>query len=288
MLLLLILFTGHLFYLELMTQQKKALGRNAFFMASPTSSSMNADCFAHDILLLLQSGADYSPRFVFQSYSAYTPALLKKNAEHFLYENAPDYLFCGNQEIDGRLPSSLDSPSLLQILNNYQVFATGKTLKNTVLKKRKTKPQPPELRELSTVSCAFHSPIPVPASSRLIWMTAEIRQTLPGLLLKYAVRPVAVNVHLTLDNGETLVHRIIPTCSQVPFLISPYLDKWENLSSLFANHSPRVVQISFSPIFRFANFDRENWERKVGKLAYEDKINVHFFESGVPSDHKGD
>jgi hypothetical protein len=63
-------------------------------------------------------GCKFSPRPMFQSYSAYTPKLAEANLR-FYQNTPPDYVLIGLRHIDGHLGAMEDGPSLLEILSKW-------------------------------------------------------------------------------------------------------------------------------------------------------------------------
>ena len=67
-------------------REQKTFGKS---FDSGSRSAVTADYFTFDVSSIV-STVKYRPRMVIQSYSAYTPGLLQKNAFHFEYATAPD------------------------------------------------------------------------------------------------------------------------------------------------------------------------------------------------------
>ncbi len=63
----------------------------------------------------------WNPRPIFQSYSAYSPALLKINQNHFFSKVAPDNVIFQLHVIDGRLPSAEDGLSQFELIRGYKL-----------------------------------------------------------------------------------------------------------------------------------------------------------------------
>src|SRR6202040_4372562 len=62
---------------------------------------------------------EWNPRPIIQSYSAYTPALVRLNEQHLRGPDAPEWVLFDLQSIDGRLPSLDDGLSWPALLDNY-------------------------------------------------------------------------------------------------------------------------------------------------------------------------
>ena len=78
------------------------------------------DLLMTDQGIVLAMGLHYDPRPVFQSYSAYTPELARRNEAHFANANAPRFVILKMQPIDGRLPMQEDGLALTMLLRRYR------------------------------------------------------------------------------------------------------------------------------------------------------------------------
>ncbi|MBO4646649.1 MAG: hypothetical protein J5806_00660, partial [Lentisphaeria bacterium] len=233
----------------------------------------SADCFSHDIRPLLNSNMRYSPRLVFQSYSAYTPLLLAWNAAHFEYDSGPDCVFYGVQEIDGKLPSAFDSLALLRIVNNYEPVPGTK-----LLRKKKHRPAAARLTENGTIRSGFYRKIDLPRNAPYIWATVEIQDSPAGFVLKTLVKPAAVLIRLELDDGRIAEHRIIPENCGVPFLLSPYLPSWDQVDALLEAKEqklPGVASFSVCPVFYRDGSGYRG--RGLGEWFFRKAITVRFY-----------
>ena len=86
----------------------------------------SADVFTSSISALVANGVQYRPRPIPQSYSTYTQAL--QGANEAFYANqaiSPEYVVLDVGDIDGRLPISLDSPALRQVMRHYRFSHRG-------------------------------------------------------------------------------------------------------------------------------------------------------------------
>ena len=271
------------FYLPRLEQTDDSIAR--FRKQKPLSADdavlagASADCFSHDIRPLFQAGMRYSPRLVFQSYTAYTPLLLRKNASHFEYDSGPDYIFYGEQELDMVLPAAGDSLALLQLMNNYEPVP-GRPL----LRKKACRPPTVRLKEIGTVDAKVNRWVELPQGERPIWVSIDFRDSVIGSLMKFAVRPAAVMIRLDLEDKRVVIHKIIPENCVVPFLVSPYLQSWAELDSLLAKERklPRVIRFSVHPVFHLRS---KHWDREIGKIFFKRQITVRFY-SPEPSPEK--
>lgn len=97
--------------------QALAMIRNANPLPAELSGSVDVIGFEQSIVLA--HGLDYRPRPVFQSYSAYTAGLARRNAAHFAGTRAPDHVLLAIEPIDGRLAMIEDAPSWLPLWTRY-------------------------------------------------------------------------------------------------------------------------------------------------------------------------
>ena len=70
---------------------------------------------------VLREHLNYRPRPVFQSYSAYTPALLRRNLQFYEKKKAPRFIFARLQSVDERYPAQDDSLLLEELPRRYEI-----------------------------------------------------------------------------------------------------------------------------------------------------------------------
>ena len=85
----------------------------------------SVDVYSYEQSALLSRGYDWGPRPVFQSYSAYTPELIRINEQHLRGTEAPDHIVFQLETIDDRLPTLDDGLSWPAMLDNYRVAAVS-------------------------------------------------------------------------------------------------------------------------------------------------------------------
>ena len=72
------------------------------------------------------NGLDLSPRPIFQSYSAYTPALEQLNLRAYQSGRAPDFFLWGDDRVDDRYPGQDDALLIAALPPHYEpLFPEG-------------------------------------------------------------------------------------------------------------------------------------------------------------------
>ncbi len=173
--------------------------------------------------IVLASGLDYAPRPVIQSYCAFTPALLRLNADHFSGDAAPaNVLFTIVDAIDGRVPAMDDSLCLPVLLARYDVV--GSAAEHLVLARRE-RAHAVRMEPLATRRVRFGETIavePVPPAVG-IWAEFDIAPTLLGRAASFLYRPPILRLALRLADGSVGSFRLVPGIASAGFLLSPLL-----------------------------------------------------------------
>ncbi len=90
----------------------------------------SVDVFPSKLIVGFAHGLEMRPRPILQSYAAFTPALIERDAQHFRNTKAPDHVLISVGEIDGRLPTLEDSRAWFELLSNYDLTdSSGELLK---------------------------------------------------------------------------------------------------------------------------------------------------------------
>ncbi|MDD3179134.1 MAG: hypothetical protein PHQ04_02155 [Opitutaceae bacterium] len=181
------------------------------------------DVYNYDQGAALLNGLCYTPRPVFQSYSAYTPRLMAKNLGFYQSEGAPDYLLCNFQSIDGRYPSTDDATLLVELPRSYApVLEEGDYL---LLQKRRPLPTQRLARKpLLAQSLALGEELTLPpVRDQAVWLQATCRLTTLGRLRALLYKPPLLNMTVTDDRGVQTNWRMLPRVAEEGFLLAPLL-----------------------------------------------------------------
>jgi hypothetical protein len=142
----------------------------------------------------------WRPRPVFQSYSAYTPALDQMNAAHLDGRDTADHIIMQWGDIDDRHPLLDDTASWRALFDKYDPEIRRTDF--LVLKHRVTsRYRDPQL--LGSVTATWYSDVSVPNSepAGLTMMRAELNRGLYGVLLGALFRNSPVYLHATCASG---------------------------------------------------------------------------------------
>lgn len=182
------------------------------------------DVYNWDQADVLAHGLDYSPRPIFQSYSAYTPGLIDRNAESLAGPKAPDFVLFALQAIDNRLPALEDGKSWPLLWSRYDAVSLVST--HALLQRRVRSDRPIVWGEESASTIGWEEPLALSTSGAgaCVWAVVEIKANLAGRLLSTAFKAPGVEIDLKLADGGTVRRRFIPGMSRTGFLLSPYVE----------------------------------------------------------------
>ena len=191
-----------------------------------------SDIYSYGQSALIASGNQWNPRPVFQSYSAYTPALAEMNNAHLSGEGAPDNLFFAVQPIDGRFPALEDGLSWPTILQNYR--PAGFAGEYLILKKQSASPvvlpQPP-----IKAQHALGEIVAVPPGSGPMFARIKFRKSIVGKIADLALKSAKLRLWVMLDDGTVSQYRLIAGMTETGFLISPLVGSAADFAQLYSN-----------------------------------------------------
>lgn len=209
------------------------LPRIAAAVGSASVAALNYD---QDVAIL--NGLNYIPQPVFQSYSAYTPELQSLNTAFFESDRAPEFVLWRIRTIDERYPTIDDGSVVLRIMDAYTPVVREQGF---VLWRRRV-PAPYSLAEPREQTAAFDQWIPVPAEPT--WATIELRPSAWGTLKNFLWSYPIIMCDMRLDNGWTVLNRLLPGNAQYGFVLSPLLDNGALLYPRDGSHRPpRVIAV---------------------------------------------
>jgi hypothetical protein len=199
--------------------------------------------------VVLLNGFNWRPRPVFQSYTAYTPALLRLNADFFRSDAAPDYLLIALSTVDDRLGATEDSLALLEILRRYEPVLAEKefVLFRRVPPGEETAPPRPEVVCRRTVHFGEDvSLADVPGEYQ--FLSLHISPSARGRLWGVLFKRDRLYLELRTASGATLRRRLVPAMAGEGFLINPLVDNTADFVRLYGTTgSDRVVSFRVNP-----------------------------------------
>lgn len=196
--------------------------------------------------VVLLNRLNYRPRPVFQSYSAYTPELLARNADFYRSERAPAFVLWKLDPLDGHFPAMEDGPTLLEIFRCYRPVLREKGF---LLLKRLADSDgasATQRRVLLRRALAFDEEVLLDDLGTAAKILAvRIEDSTWGRLRKAVFRPPPLFLNLHATDGRTYTYFLISGMAAAGFLLDPLLRGDEDVADLYAGRSlPRVRSFS--------------------------------------------
>jgi hypothetical protein len=179
------------------------------------------DVFSAGQGYVLLNGFNYSPRPVFQSYSAFTPALARLNEQQLLGEHAPDFVLLQPLAIDGRFPLIEDSLSYIALLRRYRPVLTERGF---LLLQRDADADMPAPAPVAWTPSQLGSEVAVdgPAAGSLVVARVRIEPSFLGRLYALALREPVLRIAIRTDSGS-YDYRFLRDNGAAGFVLSPVI-----------------------------------------------------------------
>ena len=191
---------------------------------------------------------NYHPRPVIQSYSAYTPDLLRANLDFYRSPSRPSYVLFSLETIDGRFPTLDDALLLPYILANYQpVLAEHQFL----LMERTPGPS----RNL-TYDRVYSASLDIGQKLDItrwnnspLFLRVSTTPTLLGRILSLLYQPPAYKLEVELDEGSKRDFRFIRGMAAQGFLVNPLLENNPDVLDLLSGENQKKIRsIAILPV----------------------------------------
>jgi len=191
-----------------------------------------ADICSYEQSSLLARALQWNPRPVLQSYSAYTPELIRRDEKHLRDDGAPDNLIFRLETIDNRLPSLDDGLSWPAMLDNYSLSDSSN---EWVLLAKKPGAIRRESRyiALGTVSAKLDDDVAVPSAAGPIFVEISQRLSTAGKVISLVYKVPALSLKVTRRNGEASVYRVSANMMETGFFLSPLVTNNVDFMTLF-------------------------------------------------------
>ncbi len=225
----------------------------------------SVDIFPWDQAIVLANNLNYNPRPIFQSYSVYTPALIKKNLQHLASSQAADYLLFDIKTIDNRYPT-LDDGALWPTIWRY--YDPIDQASDFLILSRRSSPRDVLLDKVAEGSSLMGQYIAVPETNKPVWAKVKMHLSPLGKLRAFVFRQSILKIEVTFDNGKSEIKHFIPAMASEGFLLSPYITEEEEFVALLLSLTPeegffrRVVQarVLGSKLAKFSFKEKIYWE----------------------------
>ena len=224
------------------------------------------DIYSWDQEALIASGNTWSPRPIFQSYSAYTESLVLKNREYLLGNKAPNNIIFRIEPVNGNLPSIEDGASWPVLLSHYQPVQMENEY--LILRKRQTLANPEKVAKYESKVESFRKNVEVPHSNQLIYAKLDIHPTVLGSLANIAFKSSQLHIILTLNSGEVRTYRMVSGMAKAGFLISPLVEDTKDFRELYEKTNIDKNRVKYFSI-------------EGNNMLWNDKYTVTFSENDI-------
>ena len=200
------------------------------------------DVLGFEQAIALFNDFNYTPRPVFQSYSAYTPKLAELNRQFITSADAPEFLLLKLQTIDERPLLANDSRLMMLFPHLYEFKLLEKDFH--VFQRREASPDPQDLlpRLVRTTEAAIGEEIMVSdLANEHLWLTVDLPLSLTGRLLKFLYKPAKVYLVVTDQDGKEERYRIARPIAMNGFQINPLVTDFETYLEAHGGESPRRI-----------------------------------------------
>jgi len=222
--------------------------------------SSTVDVFNYDQGVALIPRLNYTPRPVFQSYSAYSPRLMGHNLRFYQSPRAPDFVLWKYITIDWRFPTLDDAMVLVELARGYRpVLSEGDFLllrKNTPLPARRL-----ERKFLESFTPALGETVALPAArDQAVWLRTEFPLSRLGRLRAFFYKPPVMHAIVTDDGGREINYRVTPLVAEDGFLVGPFLETPDDFAAFLRGRARQWLRsIRFEP----ESGEEEFWGRPL-------------------------
>ena len=184
--------------------------------------SGTTDIYPFDQSYLLASDNKWSPRPVFQSYSAYTPKLADMNRLHLVGPASPDNIVFSVQPIDQRLPPLDDGLSWPVLMGLYKPvrYQDG----YVYLEKRGGSARTPDVKSMLERDYSMGETVTIPDTRHPVFAKIRMKRTFTGHVLNILIKPEELRITVNFLDGSSRDYRFIPGMGEAGFVLSPLIE----------------------------------------------------------------
>jgi hypothetical protein len=199
------------------------------------------DVFNYRQGVALLNDLNYRPRPVIQSYTAYTPDLLRANLDFYRSPSRPSYVLFSLETIDGRFPTLDDALLLPYILANYQPVLA----EHHFLLMERT-PEPARNVSYDRVYSAnldIGQKLDITTwNNSPLFLRVSTTPTLLGRILTLLFQPPGFKLEVELDEGSKRDFRFIRRMASEGFLVNPLVENNADVVDLLSGEIQKKVR----------------------------------------------
>jgi hypothetical protein len=198
----------------------------------------------------LLNDLNYHPRPVIQSYSAYTPDLLRANLDFYRSVDRPSYVLFRLETIDGRFPTFDDALLLPYILTNYRpILAEHNFL---LMERTSAPPEDVSYDRVYSASLDIGQKLDMTTwNNSPLFLRVNATPTLIGRILTFIYQPPAYTLQVELDEGGKRTFRFIRGMTSQGFLVNPLLENNADVLDLISGENQKKVRsVAILPVRR--------------------------------------
>ena len=258
---------------DLQDDYEKSLGQMREGIPLPPVRG-GADWYSLYPNILFANGLEYRPRPVFQSYSAYTPALAKMNADWLRSDRAATNLFFVIQAMDFRFPPLEDGLSWPELLTRYDIKGiSGEYLYLS----RSPAPRKYELQLLQETNVALGTSLSLPVTDGPVWAEIEVSKTLPGDLFSLFYKSTTLMAKVKLADQSEQDYRLIPGMAKAGFLLSPNVINNKSFTALAQGNETALAPKTVIAMTIFES------DESVPPFCYQRQAKIRFYRLEFPA-----
>lgn len=183
----------------------------------------SVDLLGYETSFIYYNNLNYNPRPIIQSYSAYTPELIRLNTAKYSSETAPDYVLFHIGTLDERHPFWDESPIYQALFERYAIIDTfttkklgihafhhQKNVRNQIfLFKKQSIPKRIVKHTILDTLIQLDTKINIPKSSQILYMEMDSEHSLLGKAVRMLFQPAHVSMKLHYADGDSTECRLI-------------------------------------------------------------------------------
>lgn len=201
------------------------------------------DVLGFEQAIALFNELNYTPRPVFQSYSAYTPHLAELNAKFIVSESAPEFLLLKLQTLDERALLANDSHLMALFPHLYEFRLLEKDF--YLFQRRNETPDIEGLapKLVRSAEMVLDQELSIAdLSSAHLWIEIDFPFNLLGRARNFLYKPPLVYLIVTDFDGKEERYRIPRPIALAGFQINPLVTDFETYLEAHGGEAPRQVR----------------------------------------------
>jgi hypothetical protein len=202
------------------------------------------DILHNDVSYIFFNKLNYNPRPIIQTYSAFSPELMKVNGEKYAGQTAPEFVFFKLDQFREQNPFWADTDVNFELLNRYAVHEQFTVGQDTLLLLQKTQSLHVNQRYVFSLPHIKQDQyIPIPQKNEPYRMIANLEYSIWGKICRFIFQPPYMYCTVYYSDGTQKEYRVIDKILKGGVIVNKRVVTQQELATFYTHKGEKNTNV---------------------------------------------